>query len=495
VALIPGPHQSDSDAFNTAAVAFSPDGDLFVSYEGQRVRIFNPASGEQIGELPTASFQGAASPNHLAFTKDGQTLVGTTEHGQMAAWDVPSHALRWSSSDAGCLSIAIGPRSEGPLYCAGPADRVVPIDLASGQPSAPGFHTQQGAVLGLALTPDGRRLLFTSESRPLLGVWRLDGGGPIQRTIAAGAEPRAYRADGEVLLVHERLGEHEALWDPTTGTLVNPLDGVTDSLYFVGSDRLVAIWRDQAGVYDYRANEMVLFEGPDPVNAAPDLAGHRQLVWYGDGRHRFFDLITGQEVGPVLPLNRFTRAATFTADGRHLALSDLVDGVTIFEATTGEKVAGPEGGLAFTAITPEGLLIASTATGDLSFRDAATLEPRGPSLPAGSGLTNARLGLSADGSLLVASPSPSTPGQTRLFDVAGRTPLGGGIETVGSAALSPDGRELAVATTDGVALWDLNSAHWVEAACRIASRNMTRDEWSTYIGDLAPYRQTCPTRA
>ncbi len=125
------------------------------------------------------------------------------------------------------------------------------------------------------------------------------------------------------------------------------------------------------------------------------------------------------------------------------------------------------------------------------FRDAATLELRGPSLPAGSGLSNAELGLSADGSLLVAS----APGQTQLFDVTSRTPLGGGIETAGSAAVGPDGRQLAVATTSGVALWDLDPAHWVEAACRIAGRNLTRDEWSTYIGDLAPYHETCPTPA
>jgi hypothetical protein len=39
---------------------------------------------------------------------------------------------------------------------------------------------------------------------------------------------------------------------------------------------------------------------------------------------------------------------------------------------------------------------------------------------------------------------------------------------------------------------ELQPEHWVDAACRVASRNLTRDEWTTYIGNLAPYHETCP---
>lgn len=54
---------------------------------------------------------------------------------------------------------------------------------------------------------------------------------------------------------------------------------------------------------------------------------------------------------------------------------------------------------------------------------------------------------------------------------------------------------LAVETGDstdtGVALWELDPAAWIDAACAIAGRNLTPEEWSTYIGDLAPYAATC----
>ena len=41
-------------------------------------------------------------------------------------------------------------------------------------------------------------------------------------------------------------------------------------------------------------------------------------------------------------------------------------------------------------------------------------------------------------------------------------------------------------------IWDLDPQRWVEGACTLAGRNLTRTEWSTYIGDLASYRVTCP---
>jgi hypothetical protein len=61
------------------------------------------------------------------------------------------------------------------------------------------------------------------------------------------------------------------------------------------------------------------------------------------------------------------------------------------------------------------------------------------------------------------------------------------------ASLSLDGRTM---TYGGgmrapVRVVDLDPASW-SVACRIAGRNLTRDEWATHLGDLAAYRATCP---
>ncbi len=41
-------------------------------------------------------------------------------------------------------------------------------------------------------------------------------------------------------------------------------------------------------------------------------------------------------------------------------------------------------------------------------------------------------------------------------------------------------------------VWDLDPKHWVIAACKVVGRNLTRQEWETNIGNLSPYRRTCP---
>jgi WD40 repeat protein len=58
---------------------------------------------------------------------------------------------------------------------------------------------------------------------------------------------------------------------------------------------------------------------------------------------------------------------------------------------------------------------------------------------------------------------------------------------------SPDGLTLLTASTDSTIVFhDMNPEAWQERACRLANRNLTRDEWKLYIGDTAPYEAICP---
>jgi len=40
-------------------------------------------------------------------------------------------------------------------------------------------------------------------------------------------------------------------------------------------------------------------------------------------------------------------------------------------------------------------------------------------------------------------------------------------------------------------VWDLRPSSHADAACRMAGRDLTRDEWMAYLSDLGPYRSTC----
>lgn len=73
------------------------------------------------------------------------------------------------------------------------------------------------------------------------------------------------------------------------------------------------------------------------------------------------------------------------------------------------------------------------------------------------------------------------------------TTLTSHTDAVASVAFSPDGKTLAAGSGDTtIILLDVSLESWQDRACRIANRNLTRAEWEKYIGDIEPYRATCP---
>ena len=58
--------------------------------------------------------------------------------------------------------------------------------------------------------------------------------------------------------------------------------------------------------------------------------------------------------------------------------------------------------------------------------------------------------------------------------------------------LRPDGLQLAVTTRAGVVTWNLQPLALLDAACRLAGRNLTETEWSAYMSSFGARRETCP---
>jgi ligand-binding sensor domain-containing protein len=79
------------------------------------------------------------------------------------------------------------------------------------------------------------------------------------------------------------------------------------------------------------------------------------------------------------------------------------------------------------------------------------------------------------GQAVIAEPEGDSNPARRVFEIA----------------FDRDGRRLAVAgASAAVSVWDLDWKAWHAAACRIAGRSLSRDEWRRFIGD-EPYRSTC----
>jgi WD40 repeat protein len=107
------------------------------------------------------------------------------------------------------------------------------------------------------------------------------------------------------------------------------------------------------------------------------------------------------------------------------------------------------------------------------------------------------IAFSPDGKRLVSASSDKT---AILWDLATRKPLatlGDDQGGVFDAGFSPTGKQLAVASENhAVALWNLEAALDVDflaaEACRRANRNLTCEEWHSYLGADERYHTICP---
>ena len=139
------------------------------------------------------------------------------------------------------------------------------------------------------------------------------------------------------------------------------------------------------------------------------------------------------------------------------------------------------------------LFLVSTG-GELTHYDLDSLEPI-RTFDGSLGFIQEVIG-TADGSLIL---TRGGEGWVNLYDVASGIRIGAPIpipveDEFQTVSIALDGSRMAIGggIENGYQIWDLDPDHWVEAACRLAGRNLTEEEWATNIGDLAEYGPTCP---
>jgi WD40 repeat protein len=223
----------------------------------------------------------------------------------------------------------------------------------------------------------------------------------------------------------------------------------------------------------------------------------------GDSVLTFWDLATHKQLGsPITAQKDRIWSLAFSPNGESLAAAGNSLVVEIWKTGHGNqlirKLGAPAKGDDFEVMpvglsfTPDGKLLAtSTQKHSVTIWNPESGQPL-PPLLYGHTQAVSSVAFRHDGKLLA---SGSADDDIRLWDADTHELVGtlaAQQTAVNGIVFAPDKGTLAsVGEDNSIIFWNLDFDSWTSRACQIANRNLTLEEWNTYLG-TSRYRKTCP---
>jgi WD40 repeat protein len=482
-------------------IVFSPDGKA-VAIKGwdSNVRLFDTKTGKEMRQFNLQNATGqrfgwGGQGKSLTFSPDGKTLAAyEAEQGNMGMtsfiqiWDVETgkqaNRLKIAENQWGNFGLAFAP--DGKTLAIGCPDNHVRIrDVANGKE----LHQldQDTNIASLAYSSDGKLLAIKPFGEAPVGLWDTATGKLVRKLgepVDANANnffwngndgqaEIAFSPDDKLLAVGSSKHGTIRLWDVATGKDAVPTSGHTASvrgLAISADGKTVTTWADDASFRQWEratgkeVRKVALPSGVSAPAVSPN--GEHFAVGSLDGAVHIWDLAAGKEertlqLQPKQQFNMLPGGAAgmaFSPDGKTLAVRHvdatlhrwaLADGKEAPSISTRTEPEGQPAIIFYNGIapgiawTPDGSLIATVGTvpavnEDVRFR---------------------RFRVGGNGEQVVRVWNSNTGKMGLQFDVA--------KNRITAVAISPDGRNVATATADGVVLWETVSG---KERCQLVAR-------------------------
>lgn len=517
---------------NTAE--FSPDGAFVVtSSDDKTARVW-----QSNGDGKAVSLNGHEDGvETAAFSPDGMRVVTASTDGTARLWPASGNgeSIVLRGHDYWVYSAKFSP--DGKFVVTASADATARLWRIDGGNATVALRGHLGQVFSAEFSPKGD-LVVTASDDSTARLWPVgEGNGtivlrghgdtinsaefsPDGNLVATSSEDGTARVwqgpDSYAVLSGHGGPVNVASFSPDSTLIVTASNDKTARLWRTGDNDLRAILRGHTsfvGVASFSPNgEFVLTSAPDGTR-----------IWRTDGTTEPIFFVHG------------SNAARFSPDGTMVAsFSSWGNTVNIWKMDgTGEPVVlrDHESSITSVVFSPNGMFVATTSldgparvwrtdgTGDsltLSGHEAdvntVAFSPDSTLAITASDDGTARLWkvgrsgdsvilrghadvvnmaqFSADGRLVVTASDDAT---ARVWTIDGRdhAVLRGHEHGVSTAAFSPDSGFVITASPDDTArVWIVDPVALVPGICRGIGRNLTSEEWATYIPDR-PYRETC----